>query len=223
MAEPKYRHEYKYPISKSDGVLLADRLVKVLSPDRHAKGGMYTIRSLYFDDYHNKALFEKLDGTDPREKFRIRIYNGRDDYICLEKKVKKGELTRKLQTVLTRAQCDAILAGDIDGIWQQGNALLTELYTHMREGMRPKTIVEYDRVPFVYAPGNVRVTIDKNIRSGVSSTDLFGNIPLVPVSPMDVLEVKFDAYLPDIVRMLTAGLESRKTAVSKYALCRRVH
>lgn len=223
MAEPKYRHEYKYPISKSDGVLLADRLAKVLSPDRHAKGGMYTIRSLYFDDYHNKALFEKLDGTDPREKFRIRIYNGRDDYICLEKKVKKGELTRKLQTVLTRAQCDAILAGDIDGIWQQGNALLTELYTHMREGMRPKTIVEYDRVPFVYAPGNVRVTIDKNIRSGVSSTDLFGNIPLVPVSPMDVLEVKFDAYLPDIVRMLTAGLESRKTAVSKYALCRRVH
>jgi len=184
---------------------------------------MYTIRSLYFDDYHNKALFEKLDGTDPREKFRIRIYNGRDDYICLEKKVKKGELTQKLQTVLTRAQCDAILAGDIDGIWQQGNALLTELYTHMREGMRPKTIVEYDRVPFVYAPGNVRVTIDKNIRSGVSSTDLFGNIPLVPVSPMDVLEVKFDAYLPDIVRMLTAGLESRKTAVSKYALCRRVH
>ena len=83
--------------------------------------------------------------------------------------------------------------------------------------------MEYDRVHYVYAPGNVRVTVDKNIRSGAASTNLFGDIPLVPVSSMDVLEVKFDAYLPDIVRMLTAGLESRRTAVSKYALCRRVH
>lgn len=221
MEAPKYRHEYKYPISKSDGVMLAGRLKTVLTPDRHAKNGVYTIRSLYFDDYHNKALFEKLDGTDPREKFRIRIYNRSDDYICLEKKVKKGELTQKLQTVLTREQCEDIINGRIDRLWCRGNALLAELYAHMREGLRPKTIVEYDRIPFVYAPGNVRVTIDKDIRSGVTSTDLFGDIPLVPVSPADVLEVKFDAYLPDIVKMLTAGLESRRTAVSKYALCRR--
>jgi len=91
----------------------------------------------------------------------------------------------------------------------------------MREGLTPKTIVEYDRIPFIYAPGNVRVTLDRNIRSGVTSTDLFGDIPLVPVSPMDVLEVKFDAYLPDVVRLLTAGLDSRRTSVSKYALCRK--
>jgi len=193
----------------------------VLSRDKHATDGRYTIRSLYFDDYHNKALFEKLDGTDPREKFRIRIYNRQDDYICLEKKVKKGELTQKLQTRLTRTQCDAILKGDIDWMWRQGDGLTAELYTRMREGLTPKTIVEYDRIPFIYAPGNVRVTLDRNIRSGVTSTDLFGDIPLVPVSPMDVLEVKFDAYLPDVVRLLTAGLDSRRTSVSKYALCRK--
>ena len=193
----------------------------MLSRDKHATDGRYTIRSLYFDDYHNKALFEKLDGTDPREKFRIRIYNRQDDYICLEKKVKKGELTQKLQTRLTRTQCDAILKGDIDWMWRQGDGLTAELYTRMREGLTPKTIVEYDRTPFIYAPGNVRVTLDRNIRSGVTSTDLFGDIPLVPVSPMDVLEVKFDAYLPDVVRLLTAGLDSRRTSVSKYALCRK--
>jgi len=218
---PKFRHECKYPIGGREGYLLAERLPKVLSPDPHAAGGSYTIRSLYFDDYHNKALFEKLDGTDPREKFRIRIYNRQDDYICLEKKVKKGELTQKLQAVITREQCDAILTGDIDWMWRQGNGVLAELYTRMREGLKPKTIVEYDRRPYVYAPGNVRVTIDQHIRAGVSSTDLFGDIPLVPVSPADVLEIKYDAWLPEIVRMLTAGLESRKTAVSKYAMCRK--
>ncbi len=202
-------------------VLLEGKLPLVLSRDRHAVGGRYTIRSLYFDDYHNRALFEKLDGTDPREKFRIRIYNRRDDYICLEKKIKKGQLTQKLQTRLTREQCSAILQGDIDWMWRQGDGLTAELYTRMREGLTPKTIVEYDRIPFTYAPGNVRVTLDRNIRSGVTSTDLFGDIPLVPVSPMDVLEVKFDAYLPDVVRLLTAGLDARRTSVSKYALCRK--
>ena len=201
--------------------LLEGKLPLVLSRDRHAVGGRYTIRSLYFDDYHNRALFEKLDGTDPREKFRIRIYNRRDDYICLEKKIKKGQLTQKLQTRLTREQCSAILQGDIDWMWRQGDGLTAELYTRMREGLTPKTIVEYDRIPFTYAPGNVRVTLDRNIRSGVTSTDLFGDIPLVSVSPMDVLEVKFDAYLPDVVRLLTAGLDARRTSVSKYALCRK--
>ena len=201
--------------------LLEGKLPLVLSRDRHAVGGRYTIRSLYFDDYHNRALFEKLDGTDPREKFRIRIYNRRDDYICLEKKIKKGQLTQKLQTRLTREQCSAILQGDIDWMWRQGDGLTAELYTRMREGLTPKTIVEYDRIPFTYAPGNVRVTLDRNIRSGVTYTDLFGDIPLVPVSPMDVLEVKFDAYLPDVVRLLTAGLDARRTSVSKYALCRK--
>lgn len=221
MDTPKFRHEHKYPITGSEGLLLESKLKTVLLPDPHAAGGRYTIRSLYFDDYRNKALFEKLDGTDPREKFRIRIYNGRDDYICLEKKIKKGELTRKLQTRLTRSQCDAILAGESDALWKQGDGLLAELYVRMQEGLRPKTIVEYDRIPFVYSPGNVRVTLDQKIRSGVSSTALFGDIPLVPVAPADVLEIKYDAYLPDIVRVLTAGIAARKTSVSKYALCRK--
>ena len=221
MNTPKFRHEYKYPVNGAECALLEGKLPLVLSRDRHAVGGRYTIRSLYFDDYHNRALFEKLDGTDPREKFRIRIYNRRDDYICLEKKIKKGQLTQKLQTRLTREQCSAILQGDIDWMWRQGDGLTAELYTRMREGLTPNTIVEYDRIPFTYAPGNVRVTLDRNIRSGVTSTDLFGDIPLVPVSPMDVLEVKFDAYLPDVVRLLTAGLDARRTSVSKYALCRK--
>ena len=221
MNAPKFRHENKYPISAGEGFLLTKRITGFMQPDPHAAGGVYTIRSLYFDDYHNRALFEKLDGTDPREKFRIRIYNRQDDYICVEKKVKKGELTQKLQARITRKQCDAILCGEIDWMWREGSAVLTELYTHMREGLKPKTIVEYDRQPFIYGPGNVRVTVDRNIRSGVSSTDLFGDIPLVPVSSLDVLEIKFDAYLPEIVRMLAGGLERRRTSVSKYALCRK--
>ncbi len=221
MNTPKFRHELKFPMMPGDGAILEGRLSRLLTPDPHAAGGRYTIRSLYFDDYRNKALLEKLDGTDNREKFRIRIYNRRDDFICVEKKVKKGEMTQKLQAKITREQCEAILCGDIDWLWREKNGVLAELYVHMQEGMRPKTLVEYDRTPFVYAPGNVRVTLDCAIRSGVSSTGLFADVPMVRVTQSDVLEVKYDAYLPDVVRMLTTPLESRRSSVSKYVLCRR--
>ncbi len=226
MNKPRFRHELKYPMLPRDGVMLKHRLYQLLTPDPHAPDGSYTIRSLYFDDYKDKALFQKLDGTDDREKFRIRIYNRRDDYICVEKKVKKGEMTQKLQAQISREQCDRILRGDIDWLWRQGTdrsgaGVLAELYVQMREGLRPKTLVEYDRIPFVYGPGNVRVTLDCAIRSGVTSTDLFGDVPLVPVNPMDVLEVKYDAYLPDVIRMLVSPLEGRKSSVSKYVLCRK--
>ncbi len=221
MQNEGYRHEYKYPVTAGQCLLLEQRLGQVLTRDVHATGGGYTIRSLYFDDNWDTALWEKMDGVDPREKFRIRIYNRQRDYICLEKKCKRGEMTKKLQCRLTYDQCMAILTGDIDGLWRQGNGLLAELYAKMREGLRPKTIVEYDRIPFVYAPGNVRVTLDRSIRTGLASADLFGDVPVVPVSPLDVLEVKYDAFLPDVVRLLTAGLETSRISVSKYALCRR--
>lgn len=221
MQDKGYRHEYKYPVTAGQCLLLEGKLGQVLSRDAHAKDGGYTIRSLYFDDDRDTALWEKMDGVDPREKFRIRIYNRQKDYICLEKKCKRGDMTKKLQCRLTYDQCQAILAGDIDGLWLQGNGLLAELYAKMREGLKPKTIVEYDRIPFVYAPGNVRVTLDRSIRTGLAAKDLFGDVPVVSVAPHDVLEVKYDAYLPDVVRMLTAGLETNRISVSKYALCRR--
>lgn len=221
MQDKGYRHEYKYPVTAGQCMLLEQKLGQVLSKDAHVQNGGYTIRSLYFDDDRDTALWEKLDGVDPREKFRIRIYNRQKDFICLEKKCKRGDMTKKLQCRLTYDQCQAILSGNIDGLWQQGSGLLAELYAKMREGLKPKTIVEYDRIPFVYAPGNVRVTLDRSIRTGLVSQDLFGDVPVVPVSPLDVLEVKYDAYLPDVVRMLTAGLETNRISVSKYALCRR--
>lgn len=216
-----YRHEYKYPVTAGQCVCLETRLSQVLKRDSHAKGGRYTIRSLYFDDDRDSALWEKLDGVDPREKFRIRIYNGSRDYICLEKKCKHGEMTKKLQCRLTYDECQAILHSEIDVLRTQKDGLCYELYTKMQSGLRPKVLVEYDRVPFTYAPGNVRVTLDCNIRTGLSATELFEAVPMVSVSPFHVLEIKYDAYLPDIVRMLTAGVGTSRISVSKYALCRQ--
>ncbi len=223
MESPILRHEYKYPLSGADTVWLERRLRQVFRMDSHADPatGGYTIRSLYFDDWCDRALWEKLSGVDPRCKFRIRLYNGNDRYIVLEKKHKCGALTKKEQSELTRTECDQLLSGDMDFL-REGDPVRQSLYRAMIEnGTHGKTIVEYDRCAFVYAPGNVRITIDKNIRSGVYDTALFGKPALVPACTEHVLEVKFDAYLPEIVRMTLSPLDVCRFSLSKYAVCRR--
>ena len=106
---------------------------------------------------------------------------------------------------------------------QDSRPLLQELYTKMRtQRLRPKTIVDYTREAYVYGPGNIRVTMDYGIRTGLGSTDFLdhGSVTIpVPGSPI-ILEVKWDAFLPDTIRA-AAALEGRRTApYSKYAACR---
>ncbi len=222
MSEPMYRHEYKYPITQAECEMLKNRLGQVMAPDPHAIGGQYVIRSLYFDDYKNKALWEKAEGTNPRAKFRIRIYNGSDAVITLEKKVKYRDLTEKLRESLTREECDRILRGDIDWMIDDKRGLVVELYAQMRgNSLRPKTLVEYTRIPFIYEPGNVRVTLDCGIRTGVYSTDLFALHPLMPTGDPNVLEVKYDRFLPDIIRYLISPVSRVRESFSKYEIARK--
>lgn len=218
-----YRHEWKIEVSGPDLLVLRQRLSCVLKPDPHAVDGQYLIRSLYFDTPEDKALREKLDGVSRREKFRIRYYNADTSCIHLEKKSKIAGLGRKDMAVLTPEQAQKIVDGELS--WMAGSEapLIVELYSKMRtQRLRPKTIVDYTREPFVYSPGNVRVTLDYNIRTGLSCTDFLNTAcPTIPVpdSPA-ILEVKWDAFLPDAVRDLVQLPGRRSSAFSKYAVCR---
>lgn len=218
-----YRHEWKIEVSGPDLLVLRQRLSCVLKPDPHAVDGQYLIRSLYFDTPEDKALREKLDGVSRREKFRIRYYNADTSCIHLEKKSKLAGLGRKDMAVLTPEQAQKIVDGELS--WMAGSEapLIVELYSKMRtQRLRPKTIVDYTREPFVCSPGNVRVTLDYNIRTGLSRTDfLNAACPTIPVPDRPaILEVKWDAFLPDAVRDLVQLPGRRSSAFSKYAACR---
>ena len=92
-----YRHELKYQITAADYHALRRRLAPLMKRDAHAGGdGRYTVRSIYFDNLDDKALREKIDGVQKREKFRIRYYNRDLTFITLEKKVKYNSLCMKL-------------------------------------------------------------------------------------------------------------------------------
>ena len=218
-----FRHEWKIEITYADMIAIRQRLRAVAQPDEHAIDGRYWIRSLYFDNQADKALREKLDGVDMREKFRIRYYNGDAAVIHLEKKSKRNGLCSKQSAELTAAEAQSIVDGDWTWMLSSGRPLVRELYSKMNaQGLRPRTIVDYMREPFVYTPGNVRVTLDYDIRTGMGCTD-FLNPGCITVPAGDapiILEVKWDTFLPDIIRDAVQLSGRRAGAFSKYAACR---
>ena len=82
--------------------------------------------------------------------------------------------------------------------------------------------MDYTREPFVYGPGNVRVTLDENIRTGLSCVDFLDpdcvTVPTPDARPL--MEVKWDAFLPDIIRDAVQLPGRQVGAFSKYAACR---
>ena len=218
-----YRHEVKHIISPGDAMSIRTNLSAVARLDPHAREkGFYRIHSLYFDDFRDTALHEKLDGVNERQKFRIRYYNEDLSYIMLECKMKRDNVGCKPQARLTLEETQRIIDGDTHWMVNSGRPLVVALYAEMQSALlRPKTVVDYCRVPFIYDPGNVRITIDWNIRTGRPSEFLKPDALTLPIEDnVMLLEVKWDEYLPGIIREAAALKSRNPTAFSKYAACR---
>lgn len=224
--QTKYRHELKYQVTDAQLQMLKNRINHLLPLDSHvARTGSYRIRSLYFDDYDNRCLKENENGTDPREKFRIRIYNGSAEKISLECKRKERGKTHKTSCPLTQEQTRQLMAGKVlPDIGSQPPLLRKLTLQMMTRRLRPVVIVEYCRIPYVYKNGNVRITLDTNILSS-SEVETFldpriSGRPVLPVG-QQLLEVKYDEYLPDFIYRSLMLPNLRQTAFSKYYICRK--
>lgn len=219
----RYRHEWKHQINYADLLTIRARMRAVAQPDPHAIDGKYLIRSLYFDNLEDRALREKIDGVNMREKFRIRLYNCDPSVIHLEKKSKRNGLGTKYSANLSAEETMMLVDGELDWMLRSGRPLVQELYCKMRyQGMRPRTIVDYTREPFIFRPGNVRVTLDYDIRTGLDCTALLDpNAVTVPAGDAPIiLEVKWDEYLPSVIRDAVSVPDRRVGSFSKYAQCR---
>ena len=219
----EYRHQWKYEINPSDLFALRMRLSAVMQSDPHTINGKYAVRSLYFDNASDQALREKVDGINEREKFRIRYYNGDTSFIQLEKKSKRNGLGNKQSARVTDKQAQALVNGELDWMPRHAHGLVKELYWKIKvNGLRPKTIVDYIREPFIYEPGNVRVTFDYDIRTGLNCTDFLSpHCVMIPAGNAPILlEVKWDRFIPALIRDLVYLPGRNVGAFSKYAQCR---
>ncbi len=225
MSESRGRHELKLYINYADVLQLRSRLPFVAGLDKNAADGKgYRVKSLYFDNYNDKALKEKIDGVNEREKFRLRLYNNDTSFIRLEKKSKKNGLCYKESAVITADECTRLLDGDLAVLKENRNLLCMELYAKMHyQLLRAKNIVDYRREAFTYPAGNVRITLDYDIRTDNNVHDFLKSDPVpVPISGVYILEVKYDNFLPEIIRGMISLSSRRSIAFSKYAVTRIV-
>ncbi|SHI68525.1 polyphosphate polymerase domain-containing protein [Lutispora thermophila] len=217
------RHELKHYINYADVIELRSRLPFVARPDENSLDGKgYRVKSLYFDNYNDKVLREKLDSVKEREKFRLRLYNNDTSFIRLEKKSKKSGICFKESAFISEDECRRILDGDFVVLKEKGNPLCLELYAKMYyQQLRPKNIVDYFREAYVYPIGNVRVTMDYDIRTSQSIHDFLKEEPVsIPISGVYILEVKYDNFLPEIIRGIVSLSSRRSTSFSKYVSAR---
>ena len=225
--EKHYRHEMKYAIPRADYDAMRRRLRLIMTSDPHVSAeGTYRIRSVYFDNSEDKALREKVDGIGKREKFRIRYYNDDFSFITLEKKMKIDSLCLKYDAPITEDECRKLLDGNLDWMKTHEQELVRELYAKMQyQRLIPRVLVSYLREPYIYAAGNVRVTFDSEIRTSLYSREfLIKQVSDISATdtPQDmILEVKYDAFLPEIIQDLIQVPGIRQQAFSKYGACRR--
>lgn len=219
------RHELKFYIDIADKAQLRARLRALAKPDENAdKDGGYKIRSLYFDNYSDKAVIEKLSGQSRREKFRLRYYNDDASFIRLEKKSKINRLCYKESATITAKQCEELLAGNYEVLKAPETPLFMELYSKIRsQNLRPRSIVDYYREAYVFHAGNVRITFDSDVRTSNNVIDfLNAALPTISAASAIILEVKYDGFLPDIMRdILNIGWRSQ-SEFSKYLVARLV-
>ncbi|RNB82886.1 polyphosphate polymerase domain-containing protein [Brevibacillus panacihumi] len=223
-----FRTEHKYYLHIHDYQSLRHRASAMLMMDPNSINlDGYCIRSLYFDGPHDHALHDKNNGIFNREKYRIRIYNGKDDVIAVERKKKRGDYVFKESFRINREEYDLLRVGDYDFLQKKDSALLRDFYLALaHRAFRPTAIVEYWREAYVYEYGNVRITFDKKLSAGVNSFDLFDpNLVLEEAIavPQTIMEVKFDSFLPDLIRNLIQPQSQHRSSISKYVICREVN
>lgn len=219
----KYRHEQKYLIDLKTVNELRAKLNKVMAYDSHAnENGVYTVKSLYFDNCYDKILSEKHDGVNYREKYRIRYYNNDYSFIRLEKKSKINGLCSKQSETVSKEFCDSIIERQPFYIFDGESDFLREFNIKRRvTDLKPKSIVMYEREAFLYSYGNVRITLDTHIRGSDNVYNFFNTeFDTIPILPTAILEIKWDDFLPQFVRDIVQIKNKSISSFSKYAAIR---
>jgi hypothetical protein len=223
-----FRCENKYLLSYADAISLQARLDKVLQRDVHSGTNGYMVRSLYFDSANEIDFSTKLAGTELRKKVRLRVYSPNDKICKLEVKQKNGDYQHKISLPLTRAEGNALITGNYSVLVPHFDSTENAAYLYKTLSLgayRPKALIEYDRVAYVYHQYDTRITFDMRVRSNEACFDLFAKKPAyMPVLDGQViLEVKYNHKLMGFISEVLRPYTLTRTSISKYCIGRQIY
>lgn len=227
----KYRHELKFIVSKRLANVLKYKLSLLMNIDKNSinENNTYFIRSIYFDDYKSSAYYEKINGVEFRKKYRIRYYNYDDNFIKLECKYKSKDLTRKISININKELCNKLISDNLDDIYINDikeEGLLKQFIADAKlKKLKPVVIVDYERLAYTLDLSDLRITFDEDVRSCAYSKEIFNDcLPTFKVLEKDkeVLEVKFNDFIPEHITNILATIPMFRQSVSKFAICRSI-
>jgi len=227
ISEAIKREEYKYYIHDLDANIAAEIFQKILELDKNASPitRQYTVSSLYFDTLDSQDLNEKLDGILKRKKYRMRIYNNDLKTIKLETKNRIGTFISKDSERISTKLANNIINNCFDENENENENCRNILLNLKKNGYRSRVIVEYDREAYYLPFGNIRITLDKNLRTYSSYKNLL-NLENKPNSPVfldnnQILEIKFGEPLPHFIKSILSNFSLYRCSISKYVLSQR--
>ncbi len=223
-----FRYEYKYLINARSAELLRRRLSALIDTDAHADAnGDYFIRSIYFDDDSYTAYRDKLAGISVRNKYRIRFYNMDASRLYFEAKRKRDRFISKDGVAISRTTAIAMLRGERLTKQERRTPLLQEFDALSGARlMRPCVIVDYVRSAYSYPVGDVRITLDRDLRAeSFAMENVFSRRCGAPVLERGevVLEVKYCGALPPFIAQALSDVPKILCANSKYCNCLAIY
>jgi len=223
----KYRNELKYCISEQQAIAVSELMNMICVHDRFCdEHGRYYIKSTYFDTVNDDFYYDTLAGINIRHKYRIRSYNMDKSYIRFEKKATENGLKYKASSELDYAQYIKIIEGDCNSGEVDSDVLKNFLTESEARVIRPIVNIGYYREAFVYQTGNVRITIDSDIRASYNIFSLFdvdeSSVSILNDPCLRVLEIKYDEGIPMYIRDMINSLGiCDQVSFSKYVNSRR--
>lgn len=197
-----------------------------MEQDRYGIEGKYHVRSQYYDSYHNRDLFDNLDGMMEKRKIRVRTYSLSDTIVKLEYKCKSGSDGIKYSIPITREQALLLEQKQYGFLVEREEELAKRLYSKMiLNAYQPVTIIDYHREAYRYPVNDIRVTFDTDLRGtdnpyGLFQDDLFSK-PLL-AEDCGVLEIKYNDFLPYFIKEIWSELDQMVDAMSKYSRARMI-
>lgn len=213
------RKEEKYILTPPQAVACRARLRAALEPDIYGGPNGYSVWSLYFDTPGRGDYYDQQNGEFERQKLRLRTYGG--NLFKLECKQKRGDLQHKTSLSLCREAVQALCRGDGSVLEESAGDAQTAAFfrTFFLRGYRPQLLIAYERQAFCMPYGNIRVTLDQNVRSCETDCDILAPehawMPVMEGGAV-VLEVKYGGTLPVSVRSLLAPWAAPRSTCSKF-------
>jgi SPX domain protein involved in polyphosphate accumulation len=236
------RYERKYYIANDKLEELRNRLMPFVKPDVNSKvsnGGLsqYTVRSIYYDTPFMEYYYEKKEGLEYRNKFRIRVYDQHKpgDVAFLEIKRKLGNRIKKHRSTLLvenlkNLLCTGCTEDYIITSPKSSRALKDSskfMYYYYKKSLKPVNLISYEREAYhgKFDPG-VRITFDKNVRSTIypKIDEIYSEHRAKNITPGHfIIEIKYYETMPVWAKSIIEEFKLNLEAISKFSSGLDIH